>query len=97
MACEDLQQPDGALVLVPSASSGGQAEWFAKSYNPYVPYPDSHYFLNVSYNVTPAGKHQHPHMLYGKAVSETIFSSFPPTPRFTHKFLTAEPSGVSRA
>ena len=32
VACEDLQQPGGALVLL---SSAGDAEWFPKTYEPY--------------------------------------------------------------
>jgi hypothetical protein len=70
VACEDLQHPDGALALIPSAS-GRQAEWFSKGYAPYVPYPDSHYFLNVSYNTTT--KKGSRMMVYGKAVSLAFF------------------------
>ena len=32
-ACEDLQEPGGALVLL---SSDGKAEWFSKSYEVYT-------------------------------------------------------------
>ena len=42
-ACEDLQRPDGALVLI---SSAGDAEWFDKSYEPYGTNASDHeYYL----------------------------------------------------
>ena len=42
--CEDLQAPGGALLLV---SDAGDAEWFAKGYEPYAPAPDEAYYLGL--------------------------------------------------
>ena len=35
VACEDLQQPDGAIALVPSVGGTAAIEWFAKSHEVY--------------------------------------------------------------
>ena len=44
-ACEDLQTPGGALLLL---SSGGEAEWFSKTYAPYgTNATDSEYYLGL--------------------------------------------------
>ena len=43
-ACEDLSTPDGALALL---SSAGDAEWFAKSHEPYVQGDDEDYYLGL--------------------------------------------------
>ena len=44
-ACEDLQRPDGALVLM---SADGRAEWFEKTYEPYTQGGDDQYYLNLT-------------------------------------------------
>ena len=44
-ACEDLQRPDGAIVL---ASSSGEIEWFSKGYEPYTQGSPSDYYLNLT-------------------------------------------------
>ena len=45
VACEDLQIPGGALVLV---SSGGDAEWFTKGYAPYgTNWTDGEHYLGL--------------------------------------------------
>eukprot|EP00966_Prymnesium_polylepis_P290083 6701240-Prymnesium_polylepis.1 len=43
-ACEDLQQPGGALVLV---SGAGVTEWFSKGYSPFNSTDDSEYYLGL--------------------------------------------------
>ena len=45
-ACEDLQTPGGALVLVPADSSAA-AVWLPKTYEPYSPAPDDAYYLGL--------------------------------------------------
>eukprot|EP01052_Picozoa_sp_SAG31_P043888 SAG31_NODE_7464_length_1682_cov_2.217309_2_plen_137_part_00 len=46
-ACEDLQQPGGALALVPTT---GATEWFEKGYEPYKTNwtDDSEYYLDLT-------------------------------------------------
>ena len=45
-ACEDLQTPGGALLLL---SSGGEAEWFSKTYAPYgTNASDGEYYLGLN-------------------------------------------------
>ena len=43
-ACEDLSLPGGALALL---SSGGEAEWFTKSHEPYIQGDDEDYYLGL--------------------------------------------------
>jgi hypothetical protein len=43
-ACEDLQTPGGGLTLVPDS---GTSVHLPKSYEPYAPHPDSHYYLGL--------------------------------------------------
>ena len=46
VACEDLQQPGGALVL---ASAAGEIEWFTKTYSPYgTNASDTEYYLGLN-------------------------------------------------
>ena len=46
VACEDLQQPGAALVLL---SSAGEVEWFTKSYSPYgTNATDGDYYLGLN-------------------------------------------------
>jgi hypothetical protein len=46
VACENIQIPDGALVLV---SGTGETEWFQKSYAPYrTNWTDNEYYLGLS-------------------------------------------------
>ena len=42
-ACEDLEHPGGAILLV---SAEGDAEWFEKTYEPYTQGGDEDYYLN---------------------------------------------------
>ena len=44
-ACEDLQQPGGAIALV---SSAGHTEWFSKGYSVFGSAHDDQYYLNMS-------------------------------------------------
>lgn len=44
-ACEDLERPGGALVLL---SADGAAEWFEKTYEPYTQGGDDQYYLNLT-------------------------------------------------
>ena len=43
LACEDLSVPGGGLTLL----SARRTVHFPKSYEPYAPYPDSHYYLGL--------------------------------------------------
>ena len=48
LACEDLQLPGGAIVLL---SSAGDTEWFAKTHEQYgsvAPGKDADYYLNLT-------------------------------------------------
>ena len=44
-ACEDLERPGGAILLV---SAEGDAEWFEKTYEPYTQGGDEEYYLNYT-------------------------------------------------
>lgn len=45
MACEDLQQPGGSIVLV---GANGRVEWFSKGYSVYGSADDDSYYLNLT-------------------------------------------------
>ena len=55
IACEDLQVPGGALVLIPATASGQQPLWITKGHEPYIQGPDEDYYLGLGKkNVTTA-------------------------------------------
>ena len=48
-ACEDLQTPDGVITLVPA--TGAPPVLLPKSHHPYMPAPDSDYYLGIAKDV----------------------------------------------
>lgn len=70
VACEDIAHPDGALVLVPET---GEAEWFAKGYAAYVPYPEAHYYDDLNVTFTSTGPDErHPTKPHFTCVGEAV-------------------------
>lgn len=53
MACEDLQRPDGAIVLV---SGTGQREWFEKTHSIYGSADETQFYLGLTKSAAVAAK-----------------------------------------